>query len=38
MADEPDRMFAGLRKILEHADSLRQKGELDIRPMKALIT
>ncbi len=38
MADEPDRMFAGLREILEHADSLRQKGELDIRPMKALIS
>jgi peptidoglycan/xylan/chitin deacetylase (PgdA/CDA1 family) len=38
MADEIEKMFAGLRKILEHADSLRQKGELDILPMKALIS
>jgi hypothetical protein len=37
MADEMEEMFGGLRKILEHADSLRQKGELDILPMKAFI-
>ncbi len=38
MADEPQKMFAGLRKVLEHADALRQKGRLKIAPMKEIIS
>ncbi len=38
MADEPEKMFAGLRKILEYADSLREKGTLEILPMKGIIS
>jgi peptidoglycan/xylan/chitin deacetylase (PgdA/CDA1 family) len=37
MADEMEKMFAGLRKILEHAAALRKRGDLDILPMNALI-
>ena len=36
LADEPDRMFAGLREILRAAAGLRRRGELDIEPMGAL--
>jgi peptidoglycan/xylan/chitin deacetylase (PgdA/CDA1 family) len=38
MADNTEKMFAGLREILKHADSLRQRGRLDILPMGALIS
>src|SRR5207249_10655088 len=36
LADEPERMFAGLREILRAAADLRRRGELDIEPMGAL--
>jgi peptidoglycan/xylan/chitin deacetylase (PgdA/CDA1 family) len=38
MVDETEKMFAGLRKILEYAALLRNKGKLDILPMKAFIS
>lgn len=37
LADETDRMFGGLRTILEHAASLRARDELAILPMRSLI-
>ncbi|HKA23149.1 MAG TPA: polysaccharide deacetylase family protein [Blastocatellia bacterium] len=37
LADEPDAMFSGLRRILDHASSLRERGNLAIKPMSALI-
>jgi len=36
LADEPERMFAGLREILRAAADLRRRGDLDIEPMGAL--
>lgn len=33
LADEPERMFDGLRRILEHVDRLRSRGELLVAPM-----
>ena len=36
-ADETEAMFSGLRRVLEHASSLRSRGEIAIRPMAALI-
>jgi peptidoglycan/xylan/chitin deacetylase (PgdA/CDA1 family) len=36
LADEIDRMFAGLRSIFEHAARLRGDGELDFAPMGGL--
>jgi peptidoglycan/xylan/chitin deacetylase (PgdA/CDA1 family) len=36
LADETDAMFEGLRKIFEHASSLRERDELMILPMRAL--
>ena len=35
-ADEPEAMFAGLRRILEHASFLRKRGLISILPMKGL--
>jgi peptidoglycan/xylan/chitin deacetylase (PgdA/CDA1 family) len=35
MADEPEKMFSGLREILEYAESLRTSNMLEILPMKA---
>ena len=37
MADEADAMFAGLRQILEHADALKERGELRYATMKELV-
>lgn len=37
MAEEIDRMFSGLRSILEYADNLRRRGELATLPMGALV-
>lgn len=37
MAEEVDRMFSGLRLILEYARSLRERGELEMLPMGALV-
>jgi peptidoglycan/xylan/chitin deacetylase (PgdA/CDA1 family) len=36
LADESERMFAGLRKIFEYAATLRSQGKLQILPMRAL--
>jgi len=36
LADQPERMFAGLREILLAAADLRRRGDLDIEPMGAL--
>lgn len=36
-ADEPEQMFAGLRTIIAHAAQLRERGQLDIQPMGALV-
>jgi len=36
MADQMEKMFAGLRSILRHAQALREQGELEILPMCAL--
>jgi len=36
LADEPERMFAGLAEILRGAAEMRRRGELDIEPMGAL--
>jgi peptidoglycan/xylan/chitin deacetylase (PgdA/CDA1 family) len=36
LADEPEAMFAGLRRILEHASSLRERAQLDFLPMAAV--
>ena len=36
LADEPDRMFAGLRRILDEARRLRREGLLDILTMSDL--
>jgi peptidoglycan/xylan/chitin deacetylase (PgdA/CDA1 family) len=37
LVDETGAMFAGLRAILEYARDLRQRGELDILPMSAVV-
>ena len=37
LADEMEQMFAGLRLILEYAAELREKGQLDFKPMGALV-
>ncbi len=37
LADESERMFAGLRQILEYAARLRSKGKLQILPMQSLV-
>lgn len=37
MADEPEAMFRGLRTIFEHVARLRERGEMQILPMKNLI-
>ena len=37
MAEEIDRMFSGLRLILEYAQTLRERGELEMLPMGALV-
>lgn len=37
LADGLDPMFAGLRAILERAAALRRSGELEVRPMGALV-
>lgn len=36
MADEMEKMFEGLQRILDHADQLRSRNELVILPMHAL--
>lgn len=36
LADEPDRMFEGLREILTFARDLRTSGHLDVLPMTAV--
>lgn len=36
-ADEVEPMFTGLRAILQHAVMLRERGQLDIKPMGALV-
>lgn len=36
MADQLEKMFEGLRHILEHADQLRSRHELEVLPMRAL--
>lgn len=36
-ADEPEQMFTGLRAILREAVALRERGQLDIQPMGALV-
>jgi len=37
MADHPEKMFSGLRKILEYAAELRNQQKLQFAPMKSLI-
>ena len=37
LADEMETMFQGLRTIFEYASDLRERGELDFLPMKALV-
>jgi hypothetical protein len=37
LADETERMFGGLRTILEHAALLRARDELSILPMRSLV-
>jgi peptidoglycan/xylan/chitin deacetylase (PgdA/CDA1 family) len=37
LSDATDKMFAGLRDILEHARSLRSRDELSILPMRSLV-
>jgi peptidoglycan/xylan/chitin deacetylase (PgdA/CDA1 family) len=37
LADETDKMFAGLRSILEHASLLRSREELLILPMRSMV-
>jgi peptidoglycan/xylan/chitin deacetylase (PgdA/CDA1 family) len=37
LADESDKMFAGLRNILEYASLLRSRDELSILPMRSLV-
>lgn len=37
LADQPDRMFAGLRAILEHAARLVRAGDLEVRPMGSVV-
>lgn len=37
LADQMETMFAGLREILEHADKLRARGELEVLTMENLI-
>jgi peptidoglycan/xylan/chitin deacetylase (PgdA/CDA1 family) len=37
LGDHPERMFAGLRAILDHARALRDRGELVFLPMRALV-
>ena len=37
MAEEIDRMFAGLRSILEYARTLRARGDIETLPMGALV-
>lgn len=36
LADQTDRMLAGLRQILEHAATLRDRGRLSVEPMGAV--
>ena len=36
LADQPERMLAGLREILQHAATLRDRGELSVKPMGAV--
>jgi peptidoglycan/xylan/chitin deacetylase (PgdA/CDA1 family) len=36
LADEVETMFSGLRSILRHAADLRERGRLDILPMRSL--
>jgi peptidoglycan/xylan/chitin deacetylase (PgdA/CDA1 family) len=37
LADQPDRMFAGLRAILEHAARLTDRGDLCVLPMGEVV-
>src|SRR5262245_1426186 len=37
LADEMERMFAGLRSVVEYACFLREHGELDILPMGSIV-
>ena len=37
LADESDRAFSGLRRILEHAASLRASQRLSVKPMSEVI-
>lgn len=37
LADESERMFAGLRNVFAQADRLRRAGDLAIRPMGAVV-
>jgi peptidoglycan/xylan/chitin deacetylase (PgdA/CDA1 family) len=37
LADQPDVMFAGLRTIFDYAANLRERGELAIMPMGAVV-
>jgi hypothetical protein len=38
MADETEAMFAGLEQILQHASQLRERGQLDFKPMGAFVS
>ncbi len=37
MADQIERMFSGLRQILEYATDLRSKGKLDVLPLEKIV-
>jgi peptidoglycan/xylan/chitin deacetylase (PgdA/CDA1 family) len=37
LGDHTEAMFRGLRSILEHAANLRDRGNLDVLPMRALV-
>lgn len=37
LADQTESMFEGLRSILEHASRMRERGEIEILPMGALV-
>jgi peptidoglycan/xylan/chitin deacetylase (PgdA/CDA1 family) len=37
LADQTEKMFDGLRRILEYATELRAQGTLSVQPMKALV-
>jgi len=38
LADQTEVMFDGLRRILSHASTLRERGDIEVLSMKALLT